>query len=79
MRWSMCHGDFATSVMSKANLCEEWKQSKDTGKNLTGLPTPDEQDALMAEKIDVVAPESVVAAVPTVGNDVLLGMNEDVD
>lgn len=43
------------------------------------MPTLDKQDALMTDKDEVAGAESVVAAVPTVGNDTLLDANENDD
>lgn len=75
----MYHEGFASLGLLEAYDSKARKRFTDTGKNLTNLPTFDEQDALMAEEGEVVAVEAVVAAVPAVNNDAFLDVNKDDD
>lgn len=63
MRRTEYHGDFASLEILRAYRRKTLKRFTDSAKDLTGLPTLDEQDALMAEEEKVFAAEPVVAAV----------------
>lgn len=71
------YGSFADCGTSEAYVRKAWKVFVDTGKDLTDLPTMDEQDALKAEEDEVVAANPAPAAVPTVINEALLDVNKD--
>lgn len=70
-------GDFASHGMSDAYARKTGKRLMDTGKDVTDMPTLDEQDALIAEEGEVAAAELLGAAVPTIHNDPLLDVSED--
>lgn len=79
IRSPKCHGHFASCAVSKAYAREAWQLFMDIKKNQTDLLMLEEQDALMAEKGKIVAPEPADAAVSAVDIDAHLNVNEDDD
>lgn len=77
MRVSQTRGCSVSRGMLKVYKGNAWKRFSDTGEDLAGLLTLDEQDAFMAEEKENVAAELAVAAVPAVDVDVLLAVNKD--
>lgn len=65
--------------MSETGVRKTWNRFSDTNKDLTHLPTMNDQDALMAEDEKIVAVEPAAAAVPSVDDDVRLAVHEDDD
>lgn len=73
---SVYHGDFASRGMTEAYACKTWKRITDVSTDVKDVLKQVEQDGIMAGKGEVVAVETVVAAIPTMFDDLLLNLKE---